>query len=61
MTIENFLFLFIAREKNKKLGNFRCYGMGSNQVFLYTANKEITKDYFCLDVSKLKRKPDAYC
>ena len=37
----------ITREKNKKLGNFRYCGMGSNQVFPYTANKAITKDYFC--------------
>uniref|UniRef100_A0A2K5RI55 Polypeptide N-acetylgalactosaminyltransferase n=1 Tax=Cebus imitator TaxID=2715852 RepID=A0A2K5RI55_CEBIM len=42
----------IARKENEKVGIFNCHGMGGNQVFTYTANKEIRTDNFCLDVSK---------
>uniref|UniRef100_A0A3B3QKV5 Polypeptide N-acetylgalactosaminyltransferase n=1 Tax=Paramormyrops kingsleyae TaxID=1676925 RepID=A0A3B3QKV5_9TELE len=43
----------MARKENEKVGIFNCHGMGGNQVFSYTANKEIRTDDLCLDVSKL--------
>ncbi|XP_039188160.1 polypeptide N-acetylgalactosaminyltransferase 1 isoform X2 [Crotalus tigris] len=43
----------MARKENEKVGIFNCHGMGGNQVFSYTANKEIQTDDLCLDVSKL--------
>uniref|UniRef100_A0A8C9CQ44 Polypeptide N-acetylgalactosaminyltransferase n=1 Tax=Phocoena sinus TaxID=42100 RepID=A0A8C9CQ44_PHOSS len=43
----------MARKENEKVGIFSCHGMGGNQVFSYTANKEIRTDDLCLDVSKL--------
>uniref|UniRef100_A0A8C5TVX7 Ricin B lectin domain-containing protein n=1 Tax=Malurus cyaneus samueli TaxID=2593467 RepID=A0A8C5TVX7_9PASS len=32
---------------------FNCHGMGGNQVFSYTADKEIRTDDLCLDVARL--------
>ncbi|XP_041422153.1 polypeptide N-acetylgalactosaminyltransferase 1-like [Xenopus laevis] len=43
----------MARKENEKVGIFNCHGMGGNQVFSYTASKEIRTDDLCLDVSKL--------
>ncbi|RXM36460.1 Polypeptide N-acetylgalactosaminyltransferase 1 [Acipenser ruthenus] len=43
----------MARKENEKVGIFNCHGMGGNQVFSYTANKEIRTDDLCLDLSKL--------
>lgn len=34
----------MARKENEKVGIFNCHGMGGNQVFSYTANKEIRTD-----------------
>ena len=43
----------MARKENEKVGIFNCHGTGGNQVFSYTAYKEIRTDDLCLDVSKL--------
>ena len=43
----------MARKENEKVGIFNCHGMGGNQVFSYTANKEIRTDDLCSGVSKL--------
>ncbi|XP_035995322.1 polypeptide N-acetylgalactosaminyltransferase 13 isoform X1 [Fundulus heteroclitus] len=43
----------MGRKENEKVGFFNCHGMGGNQVFSYTANKEIRTDDLCLDVSRL--------
>ncbi|XP_068936213.1 polypeptide N-acetylgalactosaminyltransferase 13 isoform X3 [Petaurus breviceps papuanus] len=43
----------MGRKDNEKVGMFNCHGMGGNQVFSYTAEKEIRTDDFCLDVSRL--------
>ncbi|CAK6431740.1 unnamed protein product [Pipistrellus nathusii] len=43
----------MAIKENEKVGIFNCHGMGGNQVFSYTANKEIRTDDLCLDVSKV--------
>ncbi|XP_078259994.1 polypeptide N-acetylgalactosaminyltransferase 13 [Rhinoraja longicauda] len=43
----------MGRKENEKVGIFNCHGMGGNQVFSYTADKEIRTDDLCLDVSKL--------
>lgn len=42
----------MTRKDNEKGGIFNCRGMGGNQVFFYTANKEIRTHDLCLDVSK---------
>uniref|UniRef100_A0A672HSR6 Polypeptide N-acetylgalactosaminyltransferase n=1 Tax=Salarias fasciatus TaxID=181472 RepID=A0A672HSR6_SALFA len=43
----------MGRKENEKVGFFNCHGMGGNQVFSYTADKEIRTDDLCLDVSRL--------
>uniref|UniRef100_A0A4W2DCS5 Polypeptide N-acetylgalactosaminyltransferase n=1 Tax=Bos indicus x Bos taurus TaxID=30522 RepID=A0A4W2DCS5_BOBOX len=43
----------MGRKENEKVGIFNCHGMGGNQVFSYTADKEIRTDDLCLDVSRL--------
>ncbi|XP_048455299.1 polypeptide N-acetylgalactosaminyltransferase 13 isoform X1 [Rhincodon typus] len=43
----------MGRKENEKVGIFNCHGMGGNQVFSYTAEKEIRTDDLCLDVSRL--------
>ncbi|KAG7261249.1 hypothetical protein CRUP_032423, partial [Coryphaenoides rupestris] len=43
----------MGRKENEKVGFFNCHGMGGNQVFTYTADKEIRTDDLCLDVSRL--------
>ncbi|RXM99103.1 Polypeptide N-acetylgalactosaminyltransferase 13 [Acipenser ruthenus] len=43
----------MGRKENEKIGIFNCHGMGGNQVFSYTADKEIRTDDLCLDVSRL--------
>ncbi|XP_041700050.1 polypeptide N-acetylgalactosaminyltransferase 13 isoform X1 [Coregonus clupeaformis] len=42
----------MGRKENEKVGFFNCHGMGGNQVFSYTADKEIRTDDLCLDVSR---------
>ncbi|XP_019635133.1 PREDICTED: polypeptide N-acetylgalactosaminyltransferase 13-like isoform X2 [Branchiostoma belcheri] len=42
----------MARKENEKVGIFSCHGMGGNQVFSYTKEKELRTDDLCLDVSK---------
>ncbi|NWV85954.1 GLT13 acetylgalactosaminyltransferase, partial [Dasyornis broadbenti] len=43
----------MGRKENEKVGFFNCHGMGGNQVFSYTADKEIRTDDLCLDVARL--------
>ncbi|XP_054643708.1 polypeptide N-acetylgalactosaminyltransferase 13 isoform X1 [Dunckerocampus dactyliophorus] len=43
----------MGRKENDKVGFFNCHGIGGNQVFSYTADKEIRTDDLCLDVSHL--------
>uniref|UniRef100_A0A8C1IKB4 Polypeptide N-acetylgalactosaminyltransferase n=1 Tax=Cyprinus carpio TaxID=7962 RepID=A0A8C1IKB4_CYPCA len=43
----------MGRKENEKVGFFNCHGMGGNQVFSYTADKEIRTDDLCLDASRL--------
>ncbi|XP_069791624.1 polypeptide N-acetylgalactosaminyltransferase 13 isoform X1 [Narcine bancroftii] len=43
----------MGRKENEKVGIFNCHGMGGNQVFSYSADKEIRTDDLCLDVSRL--------
>ncbi|XP_060034139.1 polypeptide N-acetylgalactosaminyltransferase 13 isoform X4 [Erinaceus europaeus] len=43
----------MGRKENEKVGIFNCHGMGGNQVFSYTADKEVRTDDLCLDVSRL--------
>nr|XP_015214277.1 PREDICTED: polypeptide N-acetylgalactosaminyltransferase 13 isoform X2 [Lepisosteus oculatus] len=43
----------MGRKENEKVGFFNCHGMGGNQVFSYTSDKEIRTDDLCLDVSRL--------
>uniref|UniRef100_A0A8C8VDV5 Polypeptide N-acetylgalactosaminyltransferase n=1 Tax=Pelusios castaneus TaxID=367368 RepID=A0A8C8VDV5_9SAUR len=43
----------MGRKENEKVGIFNCHGMGGNQVFSFTADKEIRTDDLCLDVSRL--------
>ncbi|XP_039191347.1 polypeptide N-acetylgalactosaminyltransferase 13 isoform X1 [Crotalus tigris] len=43
----------MGRKENEKVGIFNCHGMGGNQVFSYTADKEIRTDDLCMDVSRL--------
>ncbi|GAA6108146.1 polypeptide N-acetylgalactosaminyltransferase 13 isoform X2 [Tachysurus ichikawai] len=43
----------MGRKENERVGFFNCHGMGGNQVFSYTADKEIRTDDLCLDVSRL--------
>uniref|UniRef100_UPI00358F83CA polypeptide N-acetylgalactosaminyltransferase 1 isoform X2 n=1 Tax=Myxine glutinosa TaxID=7769 RepID=UPI00358F83CA len=43
----------MGRKENEKMGIFNCHSMGGNQVFSYTAEKEIRTDDLCLDVSRL--------
>lgn len=43
----------MARKENEKVGIVNCLGVGANQIFSYTANKEIRIDDPCLDFSKL--------
>uniref|UniRef100_A0A8C4QCT3 Polypeptide N-acetylgalactosaminyltransferase n=1 Tax=Eptatretus burgeri TaxID=7764 RepID=A0A8C4QCT3_EPTBU len=43
----------MGRKENEKIGIFNCHSMGGNQVFSYTAEKEIRTDDLCLDVSRL--------
>lgn len=42
----------MGRKENEKCGIFSCHGMGGNQVWAYTHNKEIRSDDICLDVAK---------
>lgn len=42
----------MGRKENEKCGLFSCHGLGGNQVWAYTNNKEIRSDDLCLDVSK---------
>ncbi|CAK8696058.1 unnamed protein product [Clavelina lepadiformis] len=42
----------MGRKENDKVGIFSCHGMGGNQVWAFTGNKEIRCDDICLDVTK---------
>nr|CAB3248260.1 polypeptide N-acetylgalactosaminyltransferase 1 [Phallusia mammillata] len=42
----------MGRKENEKVGIFNCHGMGGNQVWAYTGNKELRCDDICLDVAK---------
>ncbi|XP_032801976.1 polypeptide N-acetylgalactosaminyltransferase 13 isoform X1 [Petromyzon marinus] len=43
----------MGRKENEKIGIFNCHSMGGNQVFSYTADKELRTDDLCLDVSRM--------
>ncbi|XP_043930770.1 polypeptide N-acetylgalactosaminyltransferase 13 [Protopterus annectens] len=42
----------MGHKENGNIGIFNCHGMGRNQAFSYTSDKEIRRDDLCLDVSR---------